>query len=59
MEEEIEIWKDVDGYDGFYQVSNMGNVKSLKKTLTQSLTSKGYLRVSLITVENKSYKLYT
>ena len=25
-----EIWKDIDGYDGFYQVSNLGNVRSFK-----------------------------
>ena len=25
-----EIWKDIDGYEGLYQVSNKGNVKSLK-----------------------------
>lgn len=25
----VEIWKDVDGYDGLYQVSNIGNVRSL------------------------------
>ena len=25
----IEIWKDIEGYEG-YQVSNLGNVKSLK-----------------------------
>ena len=24
-----EIWKDIKGYDGLYQVSNLGNVKSL------------------------------
>jgi hypothetical protein len=24
-----EIWRDIDGYEGLYQVSNMGNVKSL------------------------------
>lgn len=24
----IEIWKDIDGYDGVYQVSNMGRVRS-------------------------------
>ena len=24
-----EIWRDVEGYEGFYQVSNFGNVKSL------------------------------
>ena len=25
-----EIWKDIQGYEGLYQVSNLGNVKSLK-----------------------------
>ena len=24
-----EIWKDIEGWEGYYQVSNMGNVKSL------------------------------
>jgi len=26
----MEIWKDIKGYEGFYQVSNKGNVKRLK-----------------------------
>ena len=26
----MEIWRDIEGYEGLYQVSNMGNVKSLK-----------------------------
>ena len=26
-----EIWKPIKDYDGFYQVSNFGRVKSLKK----------------------------
>ena len=26
----MEIWKDIEGYEGLYQVSNMGRVKSLK-----------------------------
>lgn len=26
-----EIWKDIDGYDGIYQISNQGRVRSLKK----------------------------
>lgn len=29
--EEIEIWKDVLGYEGLYQVSNLGRVKSLSR----------------------------
>lgn len=27
----MEIWKDIEGYEGLYQVSNMGRVKSLKR----------------------------
>jgi len=30
----MEIWKDVKGYEGLYQVSNQGRVKSLPKTWT-------------------------
>lgn len=26
-----ETWKDIEGYEGLYQVSNLGNVKSLKR----------------------------
>ena len=26
-----EIWKDIEGYEGKYQVSNLGRVKSLKR----------------------------
>lgn len=26
-----EIWKDIEGYEGLYQVSNLGNVKSLDR----------------------------
>lgn len=31
MENNNEIWKDIPGYEGLYQVSNMGRVKSLPK----------------------------
>lgn len=49
-----EIWKDVVGYEGLYEVSNLGRVKSLIKRyknvefLSQFLRSKdGYLHVNL------------
>jgi NUMOD4 motif/HNH endonuclease len=29
----MEIWKDIQGYAGLYQVSNMGNVRSLDRTM--------------------------
>lgn len=28
-----EIWKDIEGYEGFYQVSNMGRIKSLERDI--------------------------
>lgn len=29
----VEIWKDISGYENLYQISNKGQVKSLKKTI--------------------------
>lgn len=31
MENNAEIWKDIRGFDGLYQISNYGNVKSCKR----------------------------
>lgn len=56
-----EIWKDIDDYEGFYQVSNLGRVRSLDnwiwngtgfflkpgKVLIPRKTKTGYLRVQL------------
>lgn len=56
-----EEWKDIKNYEGLYQVSNLGNVKSLErnksngkgsvktkeKILTQDITNWGYYRVAL------------
>lgn len=30
-----EVWKDIEGYEGLYQVSNLGNVKSLNYNKTK------------------------
>jgi len=50
----MEIFKDVIGYENLYQVSNLGNVKSLnynhtgkQKELSKSVCDKGYYKVSL------------
>lgn len=50
----MEIWKDVDGYEGKYQISNMGNVRSLnfrgtnKTKLLKPIKNKyGYMTVHL------------
>ena len=60
--ENIEIWKDVENYEGFYQVSNLGRVKSLErdvynpngivhhlkeKILVPGLNNDGYANVNL------------
>lgn len=49
-----EIWKDIKGYEGFYQVSNKGNVKSLnyhrtgeEKIRKPKVDRYGYLIVAL------------
>lgn len=35
-----EIWRDIAGYEGLYQVSDMGRVKSLERTLLRSRSRK-------------------
>jgi hypothetical protein len=54
MNQEIEIWKDIPNYEGMYQVSNLGNVKSFithngtnTRILKPSITIHGYLYVSV------------
>ena len=46
-----EIWKDIKGFEGHYQVSNLGRVKSLKRgkerILKPGRDTYGYLRVIL------------
>lgn len=66
-----EIYKDIPNYEGLYQVSNLGNVKSLHRVITRSndkvqtikekflkpiLGSHGYLAVGLY--KNKKQKLF-
>lgn len=62
---EVEIWKDIDGYSGKYQISNFGNVKSLdrvdklgrKKTGINRKISKeqdGYSYINLIGDDSKT-----
>ena len=51
----MEIWKDIEGYEGLYQIDNMGNVKSLKdrygnyreKILKPGKDKGNYLQVDL------------
>lgn len=61
-----EIWKDIKGYEGLYQVSNFGRIKSLPRTYKKryidkeiikkpSKLPKGYLRVGLSKNGNTKY----
>jgi len=55
----MEIWKDIKGYEGLYQISNLGNVKSLfryKKTL-KPFFRKQYFSVNLS--KNNNFKTFT
>lgn len=58
-----EVFKDVQGYEGIYQVSNLGRVKSLKfskeKIMKLSIDGGGYLKVNLNKdKEVKTYKVH-
>ena len=46
--EEVEIWKDIEGYQGLYQVSNWGNVKSLDRYVRGNSNSKMFKKGTLL-----------
>lgn len=46
----MEIWKDIEGYEGYYQISNYGHVKNVLTNHVKNLSdrnSMGYYRVTL------------
>ena len=58
-----EIWKDIDGFQGRYQISNLGNVMSLNynntgksKLLKPMPNQKGYLSVALSKNNHRTMK---
>jgi hypothetical protein len=66
MNKEVEIWKDIPGYEGLYQVSNLGRVKSLKyrggkyeKVMVGGINGSGYRHVILrCNGEQKTKKIH-
>lgn len=69
----MEVFLDIKGYRGLYQVSNLGNIKSLRrvikcksrsdfkiqeKILTLRLDKDGYLLVNLYNNGSKTYKVH-
>lgn len=55
-----EIWKDITGYEGLYQISNFGRVKSFSKfsppsgRILKTNVSRGYVWVRLFDINKKS-----
>ena len=65
MSENIEIWKPIVGYEGLYEVSNLGNVRSLNynhtnkpKLLKQDLCNNNNLRVTLYNRTKKRFLVH-
>jgi len=61
----MEIWKDIKGYEGLYQVSNLGNVRSLNwrntgetRNLYLKPHNKGYLQVELANGKRKMFTVH-
>ena len=56
------VWKDVVGFEGLYEVSDQGSVKSLKHgretILSNSVNSQGYYQVSLYKGFGSSHKVH-
>ena len=52
-----EVWKDIEGYEGLYEVSNFGRIKSLRtgKIMKPSI-NRGYLKCIL--QNDGKYKMY-
>lgn len=68
-----EIWKDIEGYEGYHQVSNLGRVKSLSREIIvnggliikkekirkQQLSPKGYLSITITNgIARKKYQVH-
>lgn len=59
----VEVWKDIEGFEGRYQVSNLGNIKSLRyggryeaRNLVPKVNNKGYEWVELAVNGTKKCK---
>lgn len=56
----MEIWKDIEGYEEFYQVSNLGRVKSIERLVDHPKGGKRIVRERFLAVKtNKRGYLYS
>ena len=54
----MEIWKDIIGYEGLYEVSNEGRVRSADKFIAGKLNSKRFIKGRiLIPLTNQRYPM--
>lgn len=49
-----EIWKDIEGYEGLYQVSSLGRIKSLPKIRGKHLTEE---RIRKLQIDRKRVQI--
>lgn len=56
-----EIWKDIKDYEGFYQVSNLGNVKSLERKVNSKIKNNSFVikkeKILKKTINKKGYEM--
>lgn len=53
-----EVWKDIKGFEGIYQVSNYGRIKSIvkyNKLMKSALDKSGYLKICLTDFKHKKH----
>lgn len=55
MKNQKEIWKDIKGYEGYYQVSNLGNVKSLERYVPHERKTFEFIRERILKQHKKRY----
>lgn len=57
-----EVWQDIQGYSGIYQVSTLGRIRSLKKgkikLLKPYINNMGYAVLSLLLTTNKKHIMF-
>lgn len=51
-----EIWKDIKGFEGKYQISNIGNVKSLEREVRNTNNSTRIVKERILKLQNNPHK---
>ena len=56
----MEIWKDIQGYEGYYQISSEGNIRNIKtkQILIGDTNNLGYRRITLYTPVKKRFFIH-